>query len=602
MKLVERKSVQASNCWNVESMYPSYEDWETAFKNICPLDQEDKWSEIKNMRGKLDSGAENIKDLLDKIFKTERQLSFLYTYAHLRHDEDITDDKHKTGLLQITGILHEFNQALSWMEPELLSLSDEKIQEYLNAEILVDYHFYLEKILRMKPHTLSSNEESLLSLSAQALDGYNKAFSAANDADFDFGSITDSNGKELILSHATYGIYMRDQDRILRKNAFFKMHGQYEKYQNTLSELLSGLVQKHAFYAKARKYSSCLESSLYPKNIDTSVYHSLIKAVNDNIHCLHEYMNLRQNVMGLSELHLYDMHVPLTKEFDIRTTFEEASDLIIESVSPLGEEYQNILAKGLKSERWVDRFENKGKRSGGYSSGCYDSMPFILMNYKDILRDVYTLAHEAGHSMHSYYSHKNQPYQYGDYPIFLAEVASTFNEELLMQLMLKRAKSKEEKIYLLNMKIEDIRSTLFRQTMFAEFELMIHTKIENHQPLTPQLLKNEFFKLNQTYFGPKVYIDEVAKIEWARIPHFYYNFYVYQYATGISAALALCDRVLKGGIQEREDYLNFLKSGNSRYPIDTLKLAGVDMNTPKPVEAAIQKFDMLVKELKNLLQ
>ncbi len=441
----------------------------------------------------------------------------------------------------------------------------------------------------------------LLALSGQALQGYHKAFGAINDADFEFGSIKNEKGEDLPLSHASYGLYMREQDRTLRKNAFDKMHGQYEKYENTLCELLGGVVQSHVFHSRARKYESCLDAALYPKNVDTAVYHSLIQAVNDNIGTLHKYIALREKIMGVGTLHLYDMYVPLTSEFDIKMSFDKASDLIIDSVAPLGSEYQDILAKGLKGDGWVDRYENKNKRSGAYSSGCYDSMPYILMNYKDVLRDVFTLAHEAGHSMHSFLSHKNQPYQYGDYPIFLAEVASTFNEELLMQEMLKRSQSTEEKIFLINMKIEDIRATLFRQTMFAEFELMIHTKAEKSEPLTPQVLKEEFYNLNRKYFGPDVDIDEIAKIEWARIPHFYYNFYVYQYATGISAALALSERVLNGGDAERNDYLNFLKSGCSRYPVETLKLAGVDMNTPEPVKSAIQKFDGLVDELGKLI-
>ncbi|MEC7839320.1 MAG: oligoendopeptidase F [Chlamydiota bacterium] len=598
----ERNKTEQKDCWNVESMYPSFSDWQTKFQSTYGVNGPSKWPVIESMRGKLGESPENVKTLLDHLFQNDRELSHLYTYAHLRHDENIADNENKAGFARITSVMHEFMQCVAWIDPELLMLPEDKIKEYLSSDTLKEYHFYLEKLLRMKKHTLPPSEEMLLALSRQALQGYPKAFGAINDADFDFGSVLDGNGKEQPLSHATYGLYMREHDRILRKNSFDKMHGQYEKYENTLSELLGGLVQSHVFQARARKFESCLEAALYPKNIDTSVYHSLVTAVNENIETLHKYIDLREKVMGVSPLHLYDMYVPMIDDFDMKFTFEEAAELIIASVAPLGKEYQDALAKGLTEDRWVDRYENKNKRSGAYSSGCYDSMPYILMNYKNVLRDVFTLAHEAGHSMHSYLSHKNQPYQYGDYPIFLAEVASTFNEELLMIELLKRAKSDKEKIFLINMKIEDIRATLFRQTMFAEFELMIHEKAEKSEPLTPQTLKEEFLKLNRTYFGPNVEIDEVAKIEWARIPHFYYNFYVYQYATGISAALALCDRVINGGEKERDDYLNFLKSGCSKYPVETLRLAGVDMSTPQPVKSAIDRFDTLVDDLGKLLK
>jgi oligoendopeptidase F len=360
-------------------------------------------------------------------------------------------------------------------------------------------------------------------------------------------------------------------------------------------------VQNHLFKTKARKYNTCLEASLYPKNINSDVYHALITAVNESLPALHKYVSLREKIMACGPLHLYDMYVPLIAEVDIKLTYDEAAEAVVESVAPLGSEYQNLLRQGLIKDRWVDRYENKNKRSGAYSSGSYDSMPYILMNYKGVLRDVFTLAHEAGHSMHSLLSHKNQPYQYGHYPIFLAEVASTFNEELLMQYMLERSSNVKEKIYLINEKIEDIRGTLFRQTMFAEFELLIHSLAESQTPLTPSRLNEEYRKLNEKYFGTSVIIDEEAVVEWARIPHFYYNFYVYQYATGISAALALAKRVQSGGPQEQSDYLNFLKSGCSRYPIETLKLAGVDMSRPEPVKEAIKKFESLVDELGTLI-
>lgn len=595
-----RSEVSMDDKWNVESLYSSLTSWQKDLKSSAQIDKTPHWPEFARFKGKAGKDAKTLKAALETLFEISRKLSKLYTYAHLRHDEDIADDATKTAFTQISHLMHDFNQECAWFEPELLALPAAQIKKLLASPALSDYRFYLDKIIRLKKHMLTSEKEELVALSGKAMAASVKAFSAISDADFRFGSILDSEGKEVELTQSSYGLYIRSQDRVLRKNAFERLHGQYLAYENTLCELLNGNVQAHLFNAKARKFNSCVEASLYPKNIDVDVYHSLISAVNDNIDVMHKYMRLREQVLNIGPLHLYDMHVPLTKNIDIKMNYEEAENAVIESVAPLGSDYQNILRKGLLKERWVDRYENKNKRSGAYSSGCYDSSPYILMNYKGLLRDVFTLAHEAGHSMHSYLSQKNQPYHYSDYPIFLAEVASTFNEDLLMRNLVKNAKTDDEKIFLLNQQIEDIRATLFRQTMFAEFELFIHEMTEKNIPLTPKLLKEQYSRLNASYFGPVV-IDPLIEIEWARIPHFYYNFYVYQYATGISAALALSERVINGGKKEREDYLSFLKSGSSRYPIEILKKAGVDMRSPAPVEAAINKFRGLVDELGRLL-
>lgn len=598
---VDRCTVDKDDQWNVDALFANMDIWEKAFAKASLLDQKPRWPALDNFKGKLGESAKVLKEALDLQFSLSRELSTLYTYAHLRHDEDIADDRHKTAYNKILALYHDFAEESSWFEPELLALDEAVLNKLVDDPTLSNYRFHLEKIIRIKKHMLSPQGEELLAMAAKAMQAPSKAFSAINDADFKFGTILDGSGNEKELTHGLYGLYLRDQDRKLRENAFKKLQGQYLLYENTLCELLNGQVQSHVFNAKARNYSSCLEAALYPKNIDTQVYHALIKAVNDNIGHLHAYVNLREKVMGVGQLHLYDMYVPLISAVDIRMPYHEAEEIVIESVAPLGADYQNLLKKGFKEQRWVDRYENKNKRSGAYSSGCYDSMPYILMNYKGILRDVFTLAHEAGHSMHSLMSHKHQPYQYGDYPIFLAEVASTFNEDLLMRLMLDRAKSKDERIFLINEKIEDIRGTLFRQTMFAEFELLIHEFAEKNIPLTPKLLKDEYYKLNRRYFGDNVIIDDEAAVEWSRIPHFYYNFYVFQYATGISAALALSERVSNGGNVEREQYLSFLKSGCSRYPIDILKSAGVDMCAPEPVAAAIAKFGALVGQLNEEL-
>lgn len=596
-----RETVALEDRWNVEALYPNKDAWTKDFKSFVNMNQNPRWPAFQAYKGSLNQGAEKLKEALDLSFSIDRQLSKLYTYAHLRHDEDIANSEFKNIYEQIVSCAHAFSQETAWFQPELLELPENLLQSYLSSPVLKDYHFYLEKMIRIKKHTLSLESETLLALAGQALQGPHKAFRAINDADFQFGTVVDSEGQERPLTHATYSIYIRDPDRSLRKNAFKKYHEQYLTYENTLAELLTGQLQTHVFHARARHYTSCLEAALFPKNIDTSVYHALIKTVNENLPILHKYMNLRKQVLNVDQLHVYDVYVPLIDEMDIKIPYKEAENLIIESVKPLGSDYQNLLQKGLQEQRWVDRYENKNKRSGAYSSGCYDSMPYILMNYKNILRDAFTLAHEAGHSMHSLYSHKHQPYQYSDYPIFLAEVASTFNEDLLMRLLLERCNDPKEKAFLINQQIEDIRGTLFRQTMFAEFELLVHEKTEQNIPLTPQLLKEEYLKLNHHYFGPSLVMDDEIAIEWARIPHFYYNFYVFQYSTGISAALALAERVINGGPKEQEAYLSFLKGGSSQYPIDMLKMAGIDMSSSTPVKSAIKKFDHLLNELENLL-
>lgn len=597
-----RSEINPEDSWNVSTLYPSFKKWEEAFNRLTESKTPPFWPSIPAQRGKLKDGPQSVKETLDLLFKTGRELEKLYTYAHLRHDEEVTLTESKEAYEKISTLLHAFSQEVSWFEPELLSLPQEVIDSYLKSPLLASYHFHLEKIIHLKPHTLTADKEELLAQASKALSSSAKTFSSLNNADIRFGTVSDGNGKEHPLSHGLYQLYLRSSDRVLRENAFNKMLGTYLGYENTLCELIHGQVEGHLFEANARHYSSCLEAALYPKNIPTSVYYSLIEAARKGVHSLHKYVRLRKKLLKLDKLHLYDMYVPLIQDVEMSMDYPQAEEVVIESVAPLGSEYQNLLKKGLENERWVDRYENKNKRSGAYSSGCYDSQPYILMNYRGILRDVFTLAHEAGHSMHSLLSNQTQTYQDASYPIFVAEVASTFNEELLMHLLVKKADKKEEKAFLINEKIEDLRTTFFRQVMFAEFELRLHEFAEKRIPITPELLKEEFYKLNQVYFGESAVIDDKIMIEWARIPHFYYNFYVYQYATGISASLSLAENVLNKKEGAKEAYLNFLKSGGSRYPIDLLKVAGIDMTTTAPVAATIKVFDRLVTELESLLE
>lgn len=596
-----RSEMATEDLWDVAALYPSLEEWEKAFEHFEAESEEHVWPQFQHFAGTLGEGSERVRDALEMFFELSRTLDKLYTYAHLRHDEDVAEEKAKGPYLKVMQMLHDFRKQTAWLDPELLALPEEQAIAYQRDPLLSAYDFYLERVFRLRAHTLSADKEALLALAGKAMQTPQKAFSAMNNADFKFGTVLDGEGNPRELTHATYGLYMRSHDRTLRTNAFTALHAKFGEFENTLAELIHGVVQGHIVQAEARGYASCLEAALFPHNIDVSVYHSLIAAVRSNVDALHSYVELRQRVLGVGPLHLYDMYVPLVSAVDIKMTYDQACEVLIEAVAPLGPEYQKALQRGLKEQRWVDRYENENKRSGAYSSGCYDSCPYILMNYKEVLRDVFTLAHEAGHSMHSLLSHKHQPYHYGDYSIFVAEVASTFNEQLLSHLLLQRTTSRAERAFLINEKVEELRTTLFRQVMFAEFELLVHRAVEERQPLTPQFLCEQFRALNAAYFGPAVVLDSEVDSEWSRIPHFYYNFYVYQYATGISAAIALADGLLSDGEMRRGIYLEFLQGGSSRYPLDLLLHAGVDMRTPEAVNAAIGQFRSLVAELDSLL-
>lgn len=585
-----RDQIDISHQWNLESIYSTPLAWQEAFTSL-------QWEAISSFKGKLGEGAETLQKAFLAIHSTQEKLDKLYTYASHRHDEDIANSSYQELFSKAFSRLSQFQQEIAWFEPELLHLPEDQLNVYLSSPLLKEYYHFLKKIIRLKTHTLSEKEESLLALSAQPLQKLHQAFSALSDADLPFPQVLDVEQKEHPLTHGSYQIYLRSNDRTLRKNAFLNYHETYSKYQNTFCQLLQGQIHRNAFLSKARHYDSCLEASLTPHQIPTKVYSSLIEAVNSRLSSLHRYVELRKKILCLDAIHPFDLSVPLIQEKEALVPYQEALELIIASVKPLGETYQQALQKGLCKEKWVDLLENKNKRSGAYSGGCYGTYPFILMNYKELPRDVMTLAHEAGHSMHSYFTRKTQPYHYGDYPIFVAEVASTFNEELLFQEWLKQTDNRSERLLLLNQKIDDIRATLFRQTQFAEFELWLHEQTEKGEPLTPSRLAATYQTLNQKYYGPSYAPEEAGAFEWARIPHFYYNFYVYQYATGISAALALAEKVTQGGEKERDAYLSFLKSGSSQDPIDLLLQAGVDMRTPVPVHQAIDLFDRLVEEL-----
>lgn len=594
-----RSEIPAQDRWNVEALYPSEESWKGEYKKLQGSGQP-RWPALSSFKGRL-GDPKHAATLLETYFDIERKLSKLHVYAHLRMDEDLGNDAYKSDFGLISSLAHEFQLEGSWIEPELLSLKDEEFERLISYPALSPYRFYLEKVGRMRPHTLSKELEELLALSGKALETAPRAFSALNNADIIFAPALDSQGKEHPLTHATYGSYMRSPDRILRKTTFENVHRAYEAHANSICELLQGQVQKLVFITKARKFNTCLETALFANQVDTAVYENLIQAVRKNLPLMHKYIALRKKHLKLDEIHVYDLSVPLAAEVEIQMGYEQASKAVVESTAPLGKSYQHDLKQGLLQDRWVDIYENARKRSGAYSSGCYDSMPYILLNYQGNLNDIFTLAHEAGHSMQTLLSNRHQSYIYSSYPIFVAEIASTFNEQLLMDHLKKKYTGKKEQTYLVNYQVEQIRNTLFRQTLFAEFELIIHRLAEEGIPLTPTLLKEKYKQLYRDYYGPELVLDPEVEIEWARIPHFYSSFYVYQYATGISAALAFHEKTLHSA-EATEKYLEFLSSGGSRYPLDLLDRAGVNMRSSEAVDAAMRHFSQLVDELQLCLR
>ena len=587
-----RENVAVSDTWDLSAMYTSFADWKQELLEEAKTDYKALVAEYKSSP-RLNSSQ--IKSLYDLLFSCERRLNKLHTYAHLTYDQQIDNDESRAAFQQISTRYYEFAESMSWVEPKILSHSLEEINTFCVAPELSTYSILLERLLRKKEHTLSEDQEALFAMSLRAMESSHKAFSMLTDADFHFPDVEDGAGIEHSLTNGSYSVLLRSFDRTLRKNAFETMHAQYSSFQNTICELLRGTIEQHLFECRARKFSSCLEAALHPYNIPTQVYRNLIETVRANVSVLHRYVELKKKSLNVEKLYPWDLYVPMQSgQLEHTYSYEEGAKIVLDALSPLGISYVNRLSEGLLNKRWVDKYENKGKRSGAYSSGCYDSPPYILMNFKSILRDVFTLAHEAGHSMHSDFSRK-QPYHLSNYSIFVAEVASTFNEELLAEELLNRFKDNPEEVsLLLNEKLEDLRATLFRQTLFAEFELFLHELVEKNEPFTPAVLSQKYRELNQFYYGNDLEIPENLGVEWARIPHFYYNFYVYQYATGVSAASALARKVLSGGEMEKEAYLNFLQSGSSEFPIDLLRKAGVDMSTAQPIKEAIAYFSSLL--------
>jgi len=590
----KREEINEAFTWDLGGLFTSPREWEESLNEFTG-----KIKIIESFKSSLGDSAEHLAEVLDTISKHEELGERLGSYAYLRTAEDGGSDEHQTRFARFMRAATESNSAMSYFRPEILALPDKVMEEFLKHPRVAEYRIMLNKMLRFKPHTLGEKEERLLSMQSEANQTASKSFKALTDVDLDFGEIETEDGLKP-LTQSTFSAFLMDPDRNLREKAYRQFYGHYESHKNTLASLYSGSVHLDIYKAKVRNYPSSRTAALFPDKVEEAVYDNLISVIHENLPILHRYYSLRREKLGIDKLRHWDVYVPLTPKISVRHSYEEAVESIIPALAPLGEEYCVTLKKGLL-DRWVDRYENKGKRSGAFSAGSYHGEPYILMNYKDdVFRDVFTLAHEGGHSMHSWYSVRNNPFQHYDYTIFEAEVASTFNEQLLGKYLMDRAESEEMKSYLVGKQIDEIVATIFRQTMFAEFEHLVHKMGEEGTPLTLESLRGSYRKLMEQYFGPEMLLEEVSDLEALRIPHFYRAFYVYKYATGLSAAIALSDRVLSGGEKERDDYLAFLKSGGSRYPLESLKLAGVDMSLPDPVRNAMRRFEELVNKLSEL--
>ncbi len=596
-KILTRDEVAENLTWKLEDIFASNDEWEREYQEVAKLSEK-----ASSYQGTIDKGANALLEVLTYRDEITSRLRKLYTFAHMRTDQDTANSTYQAMDSRIKSLYVKVSTELSFLVPEILSVDESVIANYLEeSNDLQIYRQLLEEINKERPHVLPKEQEALLAQFSEVAGASSDTFGKLNNADLEFPSIKDEDGNEVQLTHGRYSRFLESEDPRVREDAFKAMYDTYGKFRNTFASTLTGNIKGDNVNAKIRNYASAREAAMSNNHIPESVYDNLVNTINKNVHLLHRYVSLRKKVLGLDELHMWDLYTPLVKELNMEYTYEEACDAMIKSFEPLGEEYVSIVKKGLES-RWVDVVETKGKRSGAYSSGTYGTNPYILMNWQNNVNNLFTLAHEFGHSIHSYYTRANQPYVYGDYSIFVAEVASTCNEALLNDYLLKTIDDPKKRIYLLNHWLEGFRGTVFRQTMFAEFEHIIHQLDQNGEALTADKLTEEYYKLNQKYFGDEIIIDEQIGLEWARIPHFYYNYYVYQYATGLSAATALSNQILTEGKPAVDRYINeFLKAGCSDYPIEVLKKAGVDMNTADPIEEACRVFEEKLNELEQLL-
>lgn len=593
--LNKREDIEDKFKWDMTDVYKDENLWEQdrvkAYENI---------GEIEKYSKNLCDSKEIFKSGMDIIYSTQLMVERVYFYANQKYHENLGNSKYQKMSNQTDELITAFGLATSFVVPAILACSQEKIAGYLVDNELVQYKMYLNDVFRQKKHILSEAEEAIFAKTNKFSQGASNIFSVFNNVDIDFPEINDGNGNMVKLTHGNYNTFLTSKNREVRKDAFMAMYHTFAKYKNTLSMVYQTSLNKDSFYADVRKYDSSREMFLDDSNIDGSVYDNLIKTVNENLPIMHKYLEIRKKALNLDELHMYDIYVPIVDVDNKEIDYDKAKEMVLDGLKVMGTEYTDLLKEGFNN-RWIDVYENEGKRSGAYSWSVYDTHPYVLLNYQPQLNSVFTIAHEMGHALHSYYSNKNNSYINSEYKIFVAEVASTCNESLLINHLINKSEDDREKAYLINYFLEQFRTTLFRQTMFAEFENIVHKMSDEGEPLNAEIMCDIYYELNKKYYGENMCIDKEIEMEWARIPHFYTAFYVYQYATGFSAAVALSKKILEEGESAVNDYKKFLKSGCSDYPIELLKIAGVDMSSKEPVEMAMKMFENLVNQFEKLI-
>lgn len=596
-QLPKRSELEVAQTWDLRKIFADDQAFEQALQDVSK-----KLKEVVIYKGTLGKGPDELYRAIEFIGEITRQFEVIYVYSHLKNDQDTTDSIYQGLHAKSSSLAAQVSEAISWFEPELLQIRDETIWSYVDEKPELDpYRHFIANVLRERPHILSEKEEALLAGAGEIFGASSKTFSILNNSDLKFPTIKNEKGERVQLSHGLYGQLLESTTPEVREEAFKGMYSVYQQFQNTFATTLSNHVKTHNFKATIRNYSSAREAALASNHIPEAVYDSLLEVVKENLPLLHRYVALRKKVLGLETLHMYDLYTPILGDAPIRYSYEEAKGKALVALQPLGLEYMAVVEEAFDS-RWIDVVENQGKRSGAYSSGCYDTAPYILMNWHDSLDQLYTLVHEMGHSVHSYFTRKNQPYIYGDYSIFLAEIASTTNENILTEHLLATETDPKVRAFVLNRYLDGFKGTIFRQTQFAEFEHFIHTEDAKGVPLTSEYLSDYYGNLNAEYYGDAVARDPEIAVEWARIPHFYYNYYVYQYSTGFSAASTLANKIIKQEPHALEDYLTYLKSGSSDFPIEVMKKAGVDMTQPVYLEEAMAVFEARLEEFEALIE
>lgn len=595
-RIPQRSDIPEKDKWAIEDMYATDEAWEQDLARAKEMPEK-----IASYKGLLSTDSAKLLEYLRADDDMTVLLESLINYAQRRNDEDTRDAKYQDMVSRLEMLFVDISGAAAFVTPEILSIDDDTMERFFREQPEMElYRLCIDRVRRKRAHILSEAEERIMALTGEMTGSPDNIFSMFNDADLKFPDATDKDGNKHQVTHGSYIPLMHSNDRELRKSAFESLYGVYENFRNTSAAVLASQVKCLTFRARARKYDSTLQAALDGNEVPVEVYKQLIEAVHENMHYMYKYVKLRKKLLGVDELHAYDLYAPIVSDIEVKITFDQAKQEVYDSLAPMGEDYRAIFSQGI-TDRWIDVYENEGKRSGAYSAGARVH-PYVLLNHKDTLDSEFTLAHEMGHAIHSYLSNKNQPVVYADYVIFVAEVASTCNESLLMQHLLRITTDKKRRAYLINYFLEQFRTTLYRQTMFAEFELMINEKAENGESLTADVLCELYRQLNILYYGEDIVIDHELDMEWARIPHFYYNYYVYQYATGFSAAIALSQRILKEGAPAVKDYIGFLSGGCSKDPISLLKGAGVDMTSTKPVTDALKLFGELIDEMEELMK